>query len=127
MKNNRIRVLISCLLMWGCSKSKDAVVVTPPAVAVKVSTIYLNAAALDNTVYGSTVQPTLKVQFTQPVKPGTIATAVSLTDAGGAAAAITTSVVDTACFAIKISFQIFFKNNNNTSIGQRRWTCYGGG
>jgi hypothetical protein len=92
MKNNRIRVLISCLLMLGCSKSKDAVVVTPPAVAIKVSTIYLNAIALDNTVYGSTVQPTLKVQFTQPVKPGTVATAVSLTDAGGAAAAITTSL-----------------------------------
>ncbi len=92
MKNNRIRVLISCLLMWGCSKSKEAVVVTPPAVAIKVSTIYLNAAALDNTVYGSTVQPTLKVQFTQPVKPGTVATAVSLTDAGGATAAITTSL-----------------------------------
>ncbi|MDB5275259.1 MAG: hypothetical protein JWR61_214 [Ferruginibacter sp.] len=92
MKNNSILVFITCLLILGCSKAKDAATVTPPALAIKVSTIYLNTIAFDNTVYGTTVQPLLKVQFSQPVKQGTVATAISLKDAGGVTEAITVSL-----------------------------------
>lgn len=63
---------------------------TPKAITVKNT--WLNISPLDNTIYGTTLQPVIKVEFTEAVKPSSISTSVKITNAGGSEIGITTTL-----------------------------------
>jgi hypothetical protein len=102
MKNSLIRIITITLVLGGCSKSKDITPVTPQVSQVKITGIYVNAVAFDNTLYGAAILPSIKIQLSQPVKQNTVAWAISLTSASGVSAAFNTS----------------FQNNDSTLIVQ---------
>ena len=58
----------------------------PPAPSPKsitVKNIWLNTTVYDNTIYGTPLQPVIKVEFTEPVKASTVSAAVKLTNISG--------------------------------------------
>jgi hypothetical protein len=117
-----------CLLFLSCSKSKDVAPVTPPVITINVSAVYLNTAAFENTVYGSSVQPSFKVQLSQPVKQSSVATAVSLTDAGGTNATLTTSFLNhDSVLLIQPSSPLKFLSKYNFKINSSLQSASGGG
>jgi hypothetical protein len=67
----------------------------PPAPSPKtitVKNIWLNTSSFDNTIYGSTLQPTIKVEFTEPVKASSVSTSVKVTNTSGTEISITTTL-----------------------------------
>ena len=57
-----------------------------------VKAISLNSTSFDNTTYNVTTQPTIRVEFTEPVKPSTVGSAVKITNASGTEIGITTTL-----------------------------------
>jgi hypothetical protein len=87
---------ITCLLLvfiflFSCKKDKTTDV--PPAPKqVSVKKIYVNSIVFDNTIYGINTLPVIRVEFSEPINPSTIATAVKLTNTSGIESAITTTL-----------------------------------
>ncbi len=80
------------ILFCNCN-SKDS---PPPAPstpkAITVKNIWFNASAFDYTLYGTALQPVIKVEFTEPVKSSFISTSVKITNAGGSEIGIITTL-----------------------------------
>ncbi|HEX6849266.1 MAG TPA: glucoamylase family protein, partial [Chitinophagaceae bacterium] len=79
-------------LLFSCSNKSSP---TPPASTPKAITVrntWLNNVAFDYTIYGTPLQPVIKVEFTEPVKPSSVAGAVKITNAGGVEVATTTTL-----------------------------------
>ena len=74
----------------GSKSSPPSPPPTPKAITVKNT--WLNILPLDNTIYGTTLQPVIKVEFTEAVKPSSISTSVKITNAGGSEIGITTTL-----------------------------------
>lgn len=92
IKYSSVAIAIGCLLFLGCSKSNSPAPVPPPVVQpVNLKTIDINSIPLDNTIYGTIVSPSIRLQFSQSVKQNSVTGALSLKDANGVAVDITTS------------------------------------
>jgi hypothetical protein len=83
------------LFFFSCSKKKDSVPpeppLPPPPKNISASSISLNNSSFDNIVYGTNRTPEIKVVFSGPVLQSSAASAVSLTESGGAAVQLQTS------------------------------------
>jgi len=76
-----------------CSCKKDKTPEVPPAPKqVAVKNIFINSIPFDNNIYGINTLPLIRIEFTEPLNPSTIATAVKLTDVSGIESAITTTL-----------------------------------
>lgn len=64
----------------------------PVSKQIAAKNIWFNNVPFDNTIYGTNLQPVIKIEFTEPVMQGTVAAAVKLTDAAGAEALVTTTL-----------------------------------
>jgi len=83
------------LLLFCISCSNKTAPPQPPGSNPKptaVKTMSLNATAFNNTIYDATIQPAIKVEFTEPLNPASIPGSVKITDAGGAEIGITTTL-----------------------------------
>ena len=88
-----ITMLLAPLLLFISCSNKSSPPPTPPTVKpTAVKNILLNATAFNNTAYDVTIQPSIRVEFTEPLKPSSIAGAVKLTNAGGTEIGITTTL-----------------------------------
>ena len=81
--------ILNLLLFYSCNK-KQAPVPPPAPKQIAAKSIFLDVVPFDNPVYGTTLQPLIKVEFTQPVKPSTVSSAVKLISATGGEVAIST-------------------------------------
>ena len=79
------------LLFISCSNksSPPSPVLNPKPITIK-STL-LNGSPFDQTIYGTTLQPVIKLEFTEPVKPTSVATSVKITNTVGGEVSITTT------------------------------------
>jgi hypothetical protein len=85
-------IIFFLLLLYSCS-SKTPVPSLPAAPKpVTVKNTLLNGSAFDYTIYGTTLQPVIKVEFTEPVKPSSVTGSVKITNMGGGDVAITTTL-----------------------------------
>ncbi len=101
IKHNIITPAIICLLFAGCSKKGASSPVLPSlAVPVNIKSISLDNVNFENTIYGTKISPPIKVIFSQPVKQNTVAASVSIIDAAGVNAGVSTS----------------FQNNDSTLV-----------
>jgi hypothetical protein len=86
-----LNVFVWMPLLWMtvfCNKQKTTPL--PPAPRqIAVKNIYFNNVPFDNTVYGSSLLPVIKIEFTEPVHTGTVQTAVKLSAANGSASPLT--------------------------------------
>ncbi|TWI80312.1 hypothetical protein IQ13_2986 [Lacibacter cauensis] len=80
------------LLTIASCKKKAAPPVPEPPKQVTLKSIQLNGVDFSSLRYGVNLQPTIRLQFTQPLKPSTIATAIKLYNASGTETGITTSL-----------------------------------
>jgi hypothetical protein len=94
LKRNFLHISLLPLL-WlflSCSNKSSP---PPPATTPKAITIrntWLNNTAFDYTMYGTTLQPVIKVEFTEPVKPSSVAGAVKITNANGGEVTVSTTL-----------------------------------
>ena len=91
-KFQNIGFIFLLLFYISCSNKSSPPPPAPSPKAVAVKNIWLNSAAYDNTIYGTTLQPTIKVEFTEPVKPSSVPAAVKLTSTSGAEIGITSTL-----------------------------------
>lgn len=90
---NIIYLLLVFVSLFSCKKDKTPEV--PPAPKqVSVKKIYINSLSFDNTIYGINTLPVIRIEFTEPVNPLTVATTVKLTNMGGIESAITTTLLN---------------------------------
>ena len=88
-----ITMLLAPLLLFISCSNKSSPPPPPPTVKpTAVKNILLNATAFNNTAYDVTIQPSIRVEFTEPLKPSSVAGAVKLTNAGGTEIGITTTL-----------------------------------
>ena len=88
-----ITMLLAPLLLFISCSNKSSPPPPPPTVKpTAVKNILLNVTAFNNTAYDVTIQPSIRVEFTEPLKPSSIAGAVKLTNAGGTEIGITTTL-----------------------------------
>jgi hypothetical protein len=73
------------------SKSPSPPPPTPSPKAITVRNTWLNTSTFDYTIYGTTLQPVIKVEFSEPVKTSSVSTSVKITNAGGSEISITTT------------------------------------
>ena len=78
-------VFISC-----SSKSPSPAPPGPSPKPITARNTWLNESAFDFTIYGTQLQPVIKVEFTEPVKPASLTIAVKITNAAGSEVGITT-------------------------------------
>ena len=84
-------MLLVGVFLFSCKKDKTPEV--PPAPKqVAVKNIFINSIPFDNNIYGINTLPLIRIEFTEPLNPSTIATAVKLTDVSGIESAITTTL-----------------------------------
>jgi len=76
------------VFLFSCNK-KETPDPIPATKQVAVKNIYINTISFDNTVYGVNQVPVIKIEFTEPVNPATVTTAVKLTDISGVELGIT--------------------------------------
>jgi hypothetical protein len=91
MKNYLSIILLFCCFL-GCKKNESSPPVTPVPKAVSVSSSQINNITFTELVYGTTVQPVIKVKFSEPLLAASVAGAVSLNENGGSAKTITTEL-----------------------------------
>jgi len=86
---------ISCflflLIFFSCSNKNSPPSPAPTPKAVTVKNMWLNTATFDFTIYGTTLQPVIKVEFTQPVKTSSVSSSVKIRNIGGGEIPITTT------------------------------------
>ena len=77
--------------LFSCKKDKTPEI--PPAPKqVSVKNIFINAITFDNNIHGINTLPLIRIEFTEPVNPSTVAAAVKLTNISGIESAITTTL-----------------------------------
>ena len=88
-------VLICCSMMAACSKSDNTPAPPPPTPTVPakvlVQNISMNEILFDNTLYGTVINPSIKVKLSQPALQSSVSAAVSITDISGTSAALNIS------------------------------------
>ena len=81
--------------MVACSKNDTKTApptpVPPILATVDVKNILLNEVLFDNTLYGTVINPSIKVKLQQPVLQSSVPAAVSITDISGSSAALNIS------------------------------------
>jgi hypothetical protein len=80
------------LLIISCSNKSSPPPPSPTVTPTAVKTISLDANAFNNTLRDVTIQPTIRIEFTEPIKPSSVDGAVRLTNAGGTGVGITTTL-----------------------------------
>jgi hypothetical protein len=79
---NKVKILSEYLFVllftFSCS-NKSSPPPTPTPKSITVKNTWLNAAPFDNTIYGTNLQPIIKVEFTEPVKPSSITSSLRST------------------------------------------------
>ena len=83
---------LQLLMLISCTNKSSPPPPPPTAKPTAVKTISINATAFNNTVRDIPLQPTIRVEFTEPLKASTVAGAVKLTNAGGTEIGITTTL-----------------------------------
>ena len=79
------------VFLFSCKKDKTPD--SPPSPKqVSVKNIFINSVTFDNNIHGINTLPLIRIEFTEPVNPTTIATAVKLTTISGTESAITTTL-----------------------------------
>jgi hypothetical protein len=76
----------------GCSNKGSSPPPAPVMKPIAVRSTYLNGNAFDVTIYGTPLQPVIKVEFSEPVKTSTVNAAIKITDGSGVEAGITTTL-----------------------------------
>ena len=78
-------------LFISCSNksSPPSPVLNPKPITIKNA--LLNGSPFDQTIYGTTLQPVIKLEFTEPVKPTSVASSVKITNTAGGEVSITTT------------------------------------
>lgn len=87
--------MILLQIVWlfnSCSNKSSPPPPAPTPKPVTVRNIWLNNSAFDYTIYGTTLQPIIKVEFTEPVKPSSVSTSVKITYTGGTEIGVTTTL-----------------------------------
>ena len=79
-------------LFISCSNKSSPPPSAPVPKPITVKNTWLNGSAFDYTIYGTTLQPLIKVEFTEPVKPSSVAASVKIRNAGGGEVGITTTL-----------------------------------
>ncbi|MEJ8818924.1 glucoamylase family protein [Lacibacter sp. H407] len=79
------------LAVTACKKKSTPSVPEPPK-QVTLKSIKLNNIDFNGILYGVSLQPVIRLQFSQPLKQSTIAQSVKLFTSGGAETAITTTL-----------------------------------
>lgn len=87
----RYSLLVLLITIASCKK-KSAPPVPEPPKQVTLKSIQLNSVEFTSLRYGVNLQPVIRLQFTQPLKPSTVATAIKLYTASGVETGITTSL-----------------------------------
>ena len=83
-------ICLPLVLVFLFSCKKDKTPDSPPAPKqVSVKNIFINSVTFDNNIHGINTLPLIRIEFTEPVNPTTIATAVKLTTISGTESAIT--------------------------------------
>ncbi len=85
-------ILFLLLILAGCSNKNP---VSPPGPTVKpiaVKNSFLNGQSLDVTIYGTPLQPLIRIEFSEPVKPSTISSSIKITNASGVEASISATL-----------------------------------
>ena len=85
-------IIFFLLLLSSCSSKTPAPVPPLPPKPITVKNTWVNGSAFDYTFYGTTLQPVIKVEFTEPVKPSSVTGSVKITNMGGGEVAITTTL-----------------------------------
>jgi hypothetical protein len=84
-----IPVLLTYCLSCG---NKGAVPPPPPSPRqISVKSVEINNTAFDNTVYGTNLQPVIRIKFSQPLMRNSVTAAVTVTDPGVVMAPLTIS------------------------------------
>jgi hypothetical protein len=83
MKNTLIRILFIGLLAGCGKKGSPDPPVTPTIKVIAIQEVKLNGTAFNNTYYGSSRQPVIRLQFNEPAMQTTVNTSVKITDANG--------------------------------------------
>jgi hypothetical protein len=95
LKNNFQNISYSLLLLLFCISCSNKSSPPPPAPSPKSITVkntWINTVPFDNTIYGANLQPIIKVEFTEPVKPSSITSSVKINNMGGGEIPITTTL-----------------------------------
>jgi len=80
------------ILFCNCG-SKDSPPPPPPTPkSITVKNTWFNTSAFDYTFYGTTLQPVIKMEFTEPVKASSVAASVKITNMDGSEIGITTTL-----------------------------------
>lgn len=87
----RYSLCILLLTIASCKKKAAPPVPEPPK-QVALKSIQLNGIDFSSLRYGVNLQPTIRLQFTQPLKPSSVATAIKLYNSSGVTTGITTSL-----------------------------------
>jgi hypothetical protein len=89
---NIIFVLLLFCTGTDCSNKSSPLPPGPTIKPISVRNTTLNDSPFDVTVYGTPLQPVIKVEFSEPVKSSTVASAVKISDVSGIEAGITTTL-----------------------------------
>ncbi len=95
LKTNSLLVffLVTAFCNFTCKKKTAAPEPPPPAPkSVVVKNIFLDASSFDKIIYGARRKPVIKIEFSEPLMQSSIVAAVSLTDAAGNTAGLTTTL-----------------------------------
>ena len=85
--------LLVVMFFISCSRKSPAPPPpTPSPKPVTVRNTLLNATAFDYTIYGTSLQPAIKIEFTEPLKSSSVAASVKLTNTSGSEITITTTL-----------------------------------
>jgi hypothetical protein len=92
-KSFHYNMLVTVLfLLAHCSNKQTPEPHPPTPIQLTLKNIYINNQPFDNTVYGTELLPVIKLEFTQPVLPGSVAAAVKLISTTGIAIAVNTTL-----------------------------------
>jgi len=89
--------LNTCILIFGmlfiisCSNKSTTPPPAPSPKPVTARNILLNNSSFDYTIYGASLQPVIKIEFTEPIKTSSASGSVKLNINGGSEISITTT------------------------------------
>jgi len=86
------RFIFLILFVSSCSDktSPPPLILAPKPITIKNT--WLNGSVFDYTTYGTTLQPVIKLEFTEAVKPSSVVPSVKITNMGGGEVGITTTL-----------------------------------
>lgn len=92
MKKGLLYGMCILLLVVSACKKKSSPPVPEPPKQVTLKSIKLNSVDFNDMLYGINLQPSIRLQFSQPIKQSTIAAAVKLYTASGVETAVTATL-----------------------------------